>query len=160
SNAWGDAESVSGPESHEARGRDFQDELLALLDARQIHSMIDAPCGDLNWMKHVLAAHPLSYLGIDIVEPLIARNAQRYAGPQCQFLCGDFTRADLPRADVIFCRDGLVHLSFIDARAAIRNFSRSGSRYLVATTFIDRTSNKDVPTGGWRPLNLQAAPFR
>ena len=62
-------------------------------------------------------------------------------------------------ADVIICRDGLVHLSFADARAAIRNFRRSGSRYLLATTFVRRTENTDIPTGGWRVLNMEAEPF-
>ena len=81
------------------------------------------------------------------------------AAPECRFLCGDLTRIDLPRADLIVCRDGLVHLSFADASAAIDNFRRSGSRYLLATTFIDRGENEDVITGGWRVLNLQAAPF-
>jgi hypothetical protein len=69
------------------------------------------------------------------------------------------TRADLPAADLIVCRDGLVHLSFADARAAIENFRRSGSRYLLATTFVQRSENRDVPTGGWRVLNMQAPPF-
>lgn len=157
--AWGDGESVSGPGSSRARGDDFRDDLLALLDAWQIRSIVDAPCGDFNWMRQVLADRPLIYTGIDIVEDLIAHNVARYAAPACQFLCGDLTRIDLPRADLIICRDGLVHLSFADASAAIDNFRRSGSRYLLATTFIDRSENEDVITGGWRVLNLQAAPF-
>ena len=115
-NAWGSAESVSGPGSTEARGADFQDEL-------------------------------------------IARNSRLHAAGNRRFLCGDMTRADLPRADLIVCRDGLVHLSFVDARAAIRNFRRTGSRYLLATTFVGRPLNSDVPTGGWRLLNLEAPPF-
>src|SRR5262249_28756808 len=77
-----------------------------------------------------------------------------------RFLCLDMTRADLPAADLILCRDGLVHLSFADARAAIRNFRRSGSRYLLTTTFVGRGRNVDTATGGWRALDLQAPPFR
>jgi hypothetical protein len=158
-NAWGGGESVSGPGSSQARGEDFRHELVALLDAWDMRAIVDAPCGDFNWMRHFLADRPLSYTGVDIVEALIARNVERHASPDCHFVCADLTRADLPRADLIICRDGLVHLSFADASAAIDNFRRSGSRYLLATTFIDRTSNDDVPTGGWRPLNLQCAPF-
>jgi len=159
-NAWGNAESVSGPGSSEGRGEDFRRELVALLRDRQVRSLIDAPCGDFNWMKHVLADWSMSYTGVDIVEALIARNVERHASETCRFLCADFTRVDLPRADLILCRDALVHLSFADAQAAIRNFRRSGSRYLLATTFIGRTSNQNVPTGDWRPLNLQSPPFR
>jgi len=159
SNAWGDAESVSGPGSTLARGGDFEAALIALLETRQIRSIVDAPCGDFNWMRQVLAQRDISYTGVDIVEALIARNQSLHAAASRRFLCLDMTRAALPRADLILCRDGLVHLSFADARAAIRNFRRSGARYLLATTFVDRTTNRDVPTGGWRVLNLEAAPF-
>jgi hypothetical protein len=162
-NGWGDAESVSGPGSTESRGEDFRQELVALLDAWQVRSIVDAPCGDFNWMRHVLADRllppPLSYTGIDIVEDLIARNAHRHASASCRFLCADITRADLPRGDLIICRDALVHLPFADALAAIHNFRRSGSRYLLATTFVGRASNEDALAGDWRPLNLQATPF-
>lgn len=157
--AWGDSESVSGPGSTQARGADFQDQLIALLDQWHIGSIVDAPCGDVNWMRHVLARRDTLYTGIDIVPELIDRNACAHAAPNRQFLCLDMTRAALPRADLMICRDGLVHLSYADARAAIRNFRRSGSRYLLVTTFIDVRRNTDTPTGGWRVLNMQAPPF-
>lgn len=159
-NEWGDAESVSGTGSTQARGADFQRDLVAVLERLDIRSIVDAPCGDFNWMRHVVADRDLHYTGIDIVEELIAQNRREHAAPNRRFLCADMTRADLPQADLILCRDGLVHLSFADARAAIRNFRRSGSRYLLTTTFVERARNTDITTGGWRVLNLEAAPFR
>ena len=158
-NAWQDAESVSGPGSTRARGADFRAGLISLIDAYGIRSIVDAPCGDFNWMQDVLAERDLLYTGVDVVEPLIQNNIRRHARASRRFLCADITRADLPAADLILCRDGLVHLSFADARAAIRNFRRSGARHLLATTFVDRTRNADIATGGWRTLNLQSAPF-
>ena len=158
-NAWHNDESVSGGGSTRARGADFRDALTALLDAYGVRSIVDAPCGDFNWMQDVIAGRDIEYTGIDIVEPLVAGNVQRYATPVRRFLCLDMTRADLPAADLILCRDGLVHLSFADARAAIANFRRSGSRYLLTTTFVRRSRNRDSPTGGWRALSLEAAPF-
>lgn len=158
-NTWGNAESVSGMGSTQARGADFQQELIALLDEWNIRSIVDAPCGDFNWMRNVLAHRDLHYTGVDIVEELIAANSDFHGAENRRFLCADMTRAELPQADLIICRDGLVHLSFADARAAIRNFRRSGSRYLLSTTFVGRSSNSDVPTGGWRVLNLELRPF-
>ena len=158
-NAWQDPESVSGPGSTRVRGAEFRTALIALIDEYAIRSIVDAPCGDFNWMQDVLAERDLPYTGVDIVEPLIADNVRRYATPARRFLCLDMTRADLPAADLILCRDGLVHLSFADGRAAIRNFWRSGSRYLLTTTFVNHARNEDTPTGGWRALNMQAAPF-
>ena len=147
-NAWENAESVSGPGSTVARGSDFQEELITVLDSWNVRSLVDAPCGDFNWMRHVLAHRDLEYTGVDIVAELIAANSGLYATATRRFVCADMTRDDLPNADLIVCRDGLVHLSFADARAAIRNFRHSGSRYVLATTFISHPRNRDVPTGG------------
>jgi SAM-dependent methyltransferase len=158
-NAWRDPESVSGPGSTRARAADVRAALVSLLDVWSVRSIVDAPCGDFNWMRDSIAERDLSYTGVDIVAPLIARNTALHGAGNRQFLCADMTRVDLPQADLILCRDGLVHLSFADARAVLRNFRRSGARYLLATTFVDRSRNRDVPTGGWRALNLQAAPF-
>jgi hypothetical protein len=130
-----------------------------VIDRWGVRTILDAPCGDFNWMRDVLAERDVFYTGVDIVDELIARNIQAHRTPRCRFMCGDMTRIDLPEADLVLCRDGLVHLSFADARAAIRNLRRSRSRYLLVTTFIDRSKNEDVPTGGWRTLNLEAPPF-
>jgi SAM-dependent methyltransferase len=158
-NAWQDAESASGPGSSRARGAEFGAALLSLLDEYGIRSIVDAPCGDFNWLREVLAGRDLAYTGVDIVEPLVAAAAARDGSANRRFLCLDMTRDALPAADLILCRDGLGHLSFADALAAIRNFRRSGSRYLLATTFVGRAQNDDTASGGWRPLNLQAPPF-
>ncbi len=158
SNGWGDAESVSGPGSTIERALQFRDELVALLRQLQVRSILDAPCGDFNWMGLVLGELDVSYIGVDIVEALV-RQAERRAGEGRRFLWLDLTKDDLPAADLILCRDAMVHLSFADALAALRNFRRSGACYLLATTFIDRERNEDIRTGGWRPLNLQVPPF-
>jgi hypothetical protein len=65
----------------------------------------------------------------------------------------------LPQADVILCRDCLVHFSFANIIAAFRTIKASGARYLLTTTFPDRQVNKDIVDGDWRPLNLERAPF-
>ena len=31
--------------------------------------------------------------------------------------------------------------------------------WLLTNTFVSRSVNPDIETGGWRPLNLQAPPF-
>jgi hypothetical protein len=71
----------------------------------------------------------------------------------------DITSAPLPPADVLLCRDCLVHLSFSHAQAALRNILASDFTYLLLTTFPSRETNEDIPSGLWRPLNLEKAPF-
>jgi hypothetical protein len=156
-NVRGGEESVSGPGSTRARGDSFSADIVELLGKLEARTLLDAPCGDFNWMDRV-ADRVESYVGVDVVEELIARNRQRHAGRS--FLCADLTRDALPRADVILCRDALVHFSFADIRAALRNFRRSGSRYLLTTTFVAHERNDDIWTGGFRMLNLEREPFR
>jgi hypothetical protein len=58
------------------------------------------------------------------------------------------------------CRDLLGHLTFDQAKKAIRNFKRSGTTYLLTTTFTDRETNLDLKGDGfWRPLNLERPPM-
>lgn len=157
-NAWGAEESVSGPGSTRERGAALLPALLDLVTQRGIETLLDAPCGDFNWAA-ALADAVSMYVGMDVVEELIARNARAHGHERRSFVVGDITRDPLPKADLILSRDCLVHFSFADIRAALRNFANSGSEYLLTTTFVDRGSNRNIRTGGWRVLNLQAAPF-
>lgn len=159
SNAWGSAESVSGPGSTRERGGDFSHELTALLARLNTRTLLDAPCGDFNWISEV-AERVEHYVGVDVVPDLIERNLRLHAGERRIFFRADISADPLPAADVILCRDCLVHFSDRDVWATLDNFRRSGSRYLLTTTFVGRDANPAIRTGSWRPLNLQAAPFR
>lgn len=158
-NAWGSAESRSGPGSTRERGAELHPALIELLNRHSITSMLDAPCGDFNWLPGATAGLA-SYIGVDIVDELIETNQQKHGDGRHRFLCRDLTRDPLPKADLILCRDALIHFSFSDIWSALANFRRCGSQFLLATTFVDLARNVDIPTGGWRPLNLQADPFR
>jgi hypothetical protein len=82
-----------------------------------------------------------------------------FGNEERSFLVLDITKDRLPRADVILCRQCLYHLSFRHLHAAIANFKKSGSTYLLATTHTIMGENSYVPTGGWRFLDLQRPPF-
>lgn len=158
-NVWGDGESVSGPGSTRARGADLRAELLALLRELGARKLLDAPCGDFNWIEEVADSVP-EYVGVDVVPELIEANLRRHLTARRSFLCADLTRDPLPPADVILCRDCLVHFSHRDAWSALENFRRSGSRYLLTTTFLDRAENARIRTGEWYPINLHAETWR
>lgn len=157
-NCWGDAESRSGPGSTVFRTRLLRPALSAMFEKLRVHSIVDVPCGDFNWMR-LTPLNGISYIGIDIVPEVIEQNNRLYSDASRRFLCLDMVNDSLPRADLILCRDGLVHLSFSDTSSALRRMRQSGAQYLLATTFADHQENEDTGTGGWRPLNLQAPPF-
>jgi SAM-dependent methyltransferase len=158
-NAWGDSESRSGPGSTRARAADFTGDLIDLLKRLDTRVLLDAACGDFHWARPVADAVE-HYIGLDVVPDLIDHHLRENAAAGRTFVCGDLTVDVLPKADVIVCRDCLVHLSFDDMGRAVRNFQRSGSRFLLTTTFLGRGPNEDIETGWWRPLDMEAPPFR
>jgi SAM-dependent methyltransferase len=133
-------------------------EIPALLRRLRARTLLDVPCGE-GWLAGADLGR-VDYVGADIVAALVARNTERYAGPQRRFVQLDLLRDQLPRADVVLCRDCLVHLNYPQIFAAFANLRRSRSRYLLTTTFVELDANADVDTGDWRPLNLCLPPFR
>ena len=158
-NEWGqNGESRSGPGSTRSRGESIRQPLIDLFRQYGIASLLDAPCGDFNWIP-LVTEHLRTYIGVDIVREMIERNAALHSDEKHRFLCRDITSDELPEADAILCRDALVHLSYEDIWATISNFKRSGARYLLTTSFAHTRPNVDCCTGSYRPLNLQLAPF-
>lgn len=155
-NRWGSAESRSGAGSTLEQTTRIREVLPGVLEAFEIRSLVDVPCGDGNWMRTI--NHGLErYVGVDIVPGLI-EVLRRTARENEHFICLDLVSDELPPADAVLCRDVLVHLTFSQVFSALRTIERSGAQLLIATTFPGRV-NTDIPTGGWRPLDLAAPPF-
>lgn len=152
-------ETVSGRGSTLERTATIRRELPALFRELGVRSVLDAGCGDFHWFQ-MMETELDGYVGVEIVEELAAINQERHGSDRCRFASLDVTRDDLPRVDLILCRDCLVHLKNGQVRAALRNFQRSGATYLLTTTFTGDHPNEEAPLGGWRPLNLERAPFR
>ncbi len=151
-------ESVSGPGSSLVHTMEIRERLPLLIEDIGVESLLDAPCGDFNWMQHVRLGIE-EYIGIDVIPNLIAQNQQRFGRPGRKFMTIDMTIHNLPRVDLILCRDGLVHFCYEDIFRALKTFKGSRSTYLLTTTFANCQVNRDINTGGWRPLNLQLYPF-
>jgi SAM-dependent methyltransferase len=157
-NSWGNTESCSGPGSTVFRTRLLRPALVQLLRDLEIKSVLDAGCGDFNWMR-LADFSGISYIGVDIVSEIVQRNSDRYSASSRRFVCLDLTHDPLPEAECVLCRDCLVHFSYSDIDRALWRMRSSGARYLLATTFDANETNCDIATGGWRPLNLEKPPF-
>jgi hypothetical protein len=158
-NLWGAPTSVSGLGSEDPATAAIRDALPALLQRLGVRSLLDAPCGDAGWIGRM--ALEIDYTGIDIVPSLIAANGERAARGELsgRFRVADVTRDALPQADMILCRDCLVHLCFDNIARAVANFRASGARFLLVTTFPEWDGNRDCDDGDWRALNMEKAPF-
>lgn len=155
----GDGFPLSGAGSTLEQTKKVREEIPRILKDLKLKSLLDAPCGDFTWMREVNLVDIL-YIGADIVDELIKKNISKYSGKNRTFIVADIVKDDLPKTDMILCRDCFVHLSNKDIVRALRNFKRSQSSYLLTTTFYKMTNNKDLVSGrGWRPVNLNIPPF-
>ena len=154
-NKWGSEESVSGKGSEQVQTEAVRAWLPQLIGELEIESLLDVPCGDLNWLEP--AQLQTRYIGADIVEPLIEANRKRF--PDVEFHVLDAARDPLPAAQLILVRDLLVHLNFADAARVLANLQGSGATYLACTTYPDIHANVEKVTGKHHRLNMQLAPF-
>lgn len=157
-NLWGDRESSSGSGSNLAETRTIRRDLPFLLWKYGIRSVLDVPCGDYNWMKEMKLSG-IRYIGGDIVKSLIDANNRKCGSEGWTFIEMNILKDPIPKVDLVFVRDCLVHFSFPDVFRALRNVCASGSTFLLTTTFPCRAQNRNISTGDWRPLNLQKEPF-
>jgi hypothetical protein len=136
-NLWGDAESRSGLGSAPGAAPALRHALPALWSRLGVRRILDLPCGDFAWLSGIELGERF-YLGADIVAELVARNQAAFGREdgRVQFAKLDLLRDPLPAADLVLCRDCLVHLSFANIFAALVNLRRSGARWLLVTTFL------------------------
>jgi len=155
---WATDESISGLGAELRNTEVLRRELPRILSQIDAKVMVDAACGDFNWMS-TIRLDLEKYYGIDIVPELVAENQRRHGAGRREFLCLDITTAELPRADLILCRDCLGYLPTAQVGKCLQNFLRSGSRYLLTTTFPGVIVNRETVVGAWRPLNFLRPPF-
>jgi SAM-dependent methyltransferase len=156
-NLWRCSETSAGPGSSLAQTRAIATTLPGLCQRYNVGSLLDVPCGSADWMA-LVDLPGVRYTGGDIVPEVVAEAARRH-GSERQFVVLDLTSSPLPSADLLLCRDCLVHLSYSDIAKAIANIRRSDIQYLLTTTFTAESEFHDIVTGDWRPINLETPPF-
>jgi hypothetical protein len=157
-NGFVGTESLSGAGSTRFQTRVIRQKLPELFRKLGVRSVLDIPCGDFHWMHDVDLAG-IHYTGADVVDEMVRKNQQLFGGPLRAFECVNLITGPLPAADLVFCRDCLVHLPFEDALAAIETIRHSNCEWLLTTTFTRDTPNADLDAAGWRALNLTLPPF-
>ena len=156
-NLWNSKESGSGEGSTLESTVNIRKQLPEIIARYNIQSLLDAPCGDYNWMSHV--QKECIYIGGDIVQSVVNRNQKRHSSDKVNFIHLDITSSEIPKVDLIFCKDCFQHLSYEKVKLAINNFKKSGSKYLLVTSYPKTWRNHDIYDGDYRPLNLLTPPF-
>jgi len=131
-------------------------------------SVLDAACGDMQWMSYILNARSdIQYTGADVVPDIITHHRRTFKRrlKNVEFIEHDIVSQALKHSyDIVVMRDVLQHLWMSDAVAALRRVSESGSKFLLVTTFPGTAVNVDVDKqslGGGRKssYNLEQLPF-
>lgn len=148
-------ETACGYGSTMAATESVRAELPRLLSRLGVRVLLDAPCGDFNWMRHVDLGG-IEYIGCDLSDANLA-TARAYADKDFRRL--DIVAGSLPKADAMLCRDFYQHLPNLMVKAALATFVASGVKWLIATSH-DSASNASLnEIGGFNPINLTRAPF-
>jgi hypothetical protein len=158
--AWtSTGESLSGNGSSLEATEQVRAALPRTLRDLGVRVLLDVPCGDWNWMSHVQL--PVErYIGGDLVPSVVERNRTRFADERHEFRVIDLCTDRLLDADLLLCRDALIHFSYADIWRALQNVARADITYFATTTFPATEQNEDLVTGiEWRHLNVEAAPF-
>lgn len=122
-----------------------------------IRTIVDAGCGDWTFSKEIVWGD-VQYLGVDVVKGVIAANIEKYETDKIRFECLDILSSELPAADLLICKDVLMHLSNSD----IIHFMKSIKKFkhcLFTNNLGKGNENRDIHRGGFRPLDLKKPPF-
>jgi SAM-dependent methyltransferase len=162
-NYWRNGESRSGVGSTLDYTENLRKELPNLFEKFDIKKILDAPCGDFNWMRLVIELNNnLEYIGGDIVRELIEDNNRKYKERRINFLELDITEDKLPEADLMICRDCLFHLPIKEVQKFIKNFRESNIKYLLTTSHINSVKNEtnsDIEDGQFCFIDLFKEPY-
>ena len=111
------------------------DKLKSVLGKSEI-KVLDSSCGDMTWLASYLASRTdLVFTGYDITTSNIAQHREKFSNETWKFEQHDIVTEDINESfDLILSRHTMFHLKTDDVIRSLRNFRRSGSKYLLMTT--------------------------
>jgi hypothetical protein len=165
--------SASGPGSNRGDATEISLRVLnEAIVAFNVSSMIDLPCGDVNWIFDSWRTDSLAlYLGLDIVQDVIEFDNMRFAhhsnkifrhwdGATCRLPKYQLEPDKAPRSfEMVHSRDVLQHLPLSLALEFLCNVFQSGAKVFVTTTYPHNSTNTDVIEGGFFQNDLTMEPF-
>jgi SAM-dependent methyltransferase len=161
---WGKnsaGEGTSGVGSVYANAVPYMQMLQDFLQKNHIQSVVDLGCGDWELFKHIPWGD-IKYYGYDVVPEIIQKN-KKHETKNIHFYCEDAIHTELPKADLLICKDVLEHLpnSFIeDFLKKTKDF-----KYCLITNDVTYGTtqgwipNKDIMIGQLRWVELAKKPF-
>lgn len=161
-NSWRNKESKSGSGSTLGSTKKIREWIPIIFQKYNFVSVVDLACGDFNWMSTVDLSN-YQYLGLDIVDDVIASNIRKYNKDNINFKVGNIIKDDIPFADVAMTIACFIHFPAPAINDALGNIRKSGIKYLISSCYIPKYDNnninKNISFGDFRPVNLSMHPF-
>jgi len=112
---WGagkeDGQFDSGSGSESLPSEPYIDLVRRYIQQNGIKSIVDLGCGDFRVGRHICEGLDVSYIGIDIVRPLVSHLNSNFSNQNVRFACLDIIDDELPEADMYLVRQVFQHLS-------------------------------------------------
>ena len=148
-NYWRGTESRSGQGSGTDATKALAVQLVDLVAALGVTSVLDVGCGDGFWMP------PLpGYIGVDV--SAVALRSARDRHPERDHRLVDGTT--YPRCELVIARHVMQHLSLAEGTRLLYLVRESGAKWLLATTYL-MGCNRDIANGRIYWPDLRAQPF-
>ena len=149
----------SGAGSKLENVKEYVDILQKYIDKPEVKTVLDLGCGDWQFSKF-LDLSSVSYLGVDVVESVVESNSTSYSASNIKFISRDITTYEIPKVDLIICKDVLQHLCNKDVVTILVKIITSSKFSLITNDFKpENTENKDIDNGDYRCLDLTLSPF-
>ncbi len=156
---------LAGPEVNkdEQGHHPFTDFLQDFIITHNISDIFDMGCGYGELLKDLHLPANSSYLGLDIVDSVIAYNKLHYERPNVSYDTVDDVK-DLAKykGDLLILKDVIQHWS-IEKIMYARDHILPNFKYaiIVNNIFFPNLGavNSEINTGSSRPLNLEISPF-
>lgn len=159
-NLWGSAESFSGSGSEIKNTAQIRKDLEYLIDILDVKSILDIPCGDMNWMRKINLEN-VNYEGWDIVEEIIEKNKKSFSSSRMNFYCKDVLQNSIGKFDLIICKDLLIHFPLDAIWNFLEKICASKSKYFFTTKIV---SNQLINQGAedfglYNYIDFEKPPF-
>jgi len=151
-------ETYSGPGSLIKNTENLINQLNLFIKEYNISSIIDVPCGDFNYFKFINLEN-IDYKGFDVSVNAIER-CKDFSKQNIKFDVLDATSQEVPKDDLIICKDLFIHLSFKDIFAVLANIKDKCKYFAVSRYSNGNEENIDKQTGlSARAIEISKNPF-
>lgn len=157
--------SLCGPGSNIHNVSETLEIINRTIKNRNIKSILDLGCGDWEWMRYVDMQNA-TYVGWDADETMIQNNRDSFENDSVRFEVKDILTNELPKVDLIICRDVLFHIKICLGKELVQKIKKS-CNFFISTSFRHVPKNTDIKPydnvhsrdWGYYNINLNIEPF-